>query len=157
MFSLFIISCENEEVGKENSSCSTILDQPAQGTFKGVSFSIKGGSHQLLFERYYCQIHVFDKTGGDCIFPIFGGNEGKILFGLSNLEPQTIVLSDVVGEGETLNFNSIEMGKTVVELAKCGTLEIISSTSTTVSGRLIAEGQKGSTVNGNFTLTLCTE
>jgi len=72
-----------------------------------------------------------------------------------NLDPQTIRLSDVSGEGESLNFNSILENVTFAELATCGQIEILSSTSTSVNGRLVAIGQEGSSINGNFTLTIC--
>ncbi|PZD76903.1 hypothetical protein [Mesonia sp. K7] len=76
------------------------------------------------------------------------------MFRLPNLDPQTVNFSDVSGS-QTLNFNSVVGTTTEVELATCGKLEILSSTDTTVSGRVIAEGQQGSSINGNFTLTLC--
>lgn len=144
--------------GNTESGCTfaDFVDQPAEGNFKGVDFTIQDGTHRVLGNSYYCRIYVTELTGGDCAFPQFGGNEGAILFSLPlDLTPQTITLSDIAGEGETLNFNSISQGVTFAELAECGELEIISNTATTVEGRVIAKGQEGSTINGNFTLTLC--
>lgn len=132
-----------------------IEDQTAQGNFKGTDFTVQGGTYRSQFGAFFCRIYVSELTGGDCSFPEFGGNEGVIIFNLDSLDPQTITFSDVSGEGESLNFNSIVQGTTEIELATCGRMEILSSTATTVSGRLIAEGQDGSTINGNFTLTVC--
>jgi len=157
--SLFLTSCSSDDTDNNNSDCGNILDQPAQGTFKGSPFIVENGTHRLQFGEYFCRIYVSDKIGGDCLFPDFGGNEGVILFSLPNLEPQTLTLSDVSGEVNTLNFNSqaIDPPGTLIELAKCGQIEITSSTLTTVTGRLIAESREGSTINGNFTLDLCTD
>lgn len=136
-------------------TCGNIMNQDAQGTFKGVDFVNQGGSYRLQAGSYFCRILVTEPIGGDCFFPEFGGNEGSILFSLPNLDPQTITFSDVAGEGESLNFNSIDNGVTNVELAVCGELEVLSSTDTTLNGRIVAIGQDGSTINGNFTLTIC--
>ena len=143
--------------GNPSDDCTDgdIEDQTAQGNFKGTNFTVQGGTYRSQFGAFFCRIYVSELTGGDCSFPEFGGNEGVIIFNLDNLDPQTIEFSDVAGEGESLNFNSIVQGTTEVELAKCGRMEILSSTATTVSGRLIAEGQDGSTINGNITLTVC--
>ena len=159
VLSFFMTSCSSDDSDNNSSGCGNILDQPAQGTFKGLPFVFEKGTHRLQFGEYFCRIYVFDIIGGDCLLPDFGGNEGVILFGLPNLEPQTLTLSDESGEVNTLNFNSqsIDPPRTLIELAKCGQIEIISSTSTTVTGRLIAESREGSTINGNFTLDLCTE
>jgi len=165
ILSCFMISCGSDDDGSNNevesSDCKNIIDQTAKGTFKGVDFTTTGGSYRFQAKEYFCRIYVSNVTGGDCAFPEFGGNEGVILFRLANLEPQTIKLSDIQGEGESLNFNSQEYDDngidmfTDVELAECGQLEILSSTSTTVSGRLVGKGQNDSSINGNFTLTLC--
>ena len=143
--------------GNPDSGCEVadIVDQVAQGNFKGVDFTTQGGTYRSQFGEFFCRIYVSALTGGDCAFPQFGGNEGVIIFSLSNLEAQTITLSDVAGEGESLNFNSTEQGVTEVELASCGKIEILSNDANTVSGRLIAQGQDGSSINGNFTLNLC--
>ena len=46
---------------------------------------------------------------------------------------------------------------TEIELAVCGTLNITSYNSNTgeLQGNIVARGQDGSVVNGNFTLDLC--
>ena len=150
-----VMTDDGGDDGGGDVTCESVIDQEAQGSFRGVDFVNQGGSYRLQSGSYFCRILVTELIGGDCFFPEFGGNEGSILFGLSNLEPQVITLSDVVGEGESLNFNTIEDGVTIVELAVCGELEILSSTETTVTGRVTAIGQQGSTINGNFTLTLC--
>jgi len=145
----------DDDDGGGDVTCEDFIDQDAQGSFRGVEFVNQGGSYRLQSGSYFCRILVTAPIGGDCFFPEFGGNEGSILFSLPNLEPQTIILSDVIGEGESLNFNTIENGATVVEQAVCGELEVLSSTDTMVMGRVTAIGQQGSTINGNFTLMLC--
>jgi len=150
----------NDDDDDDNSggdvTCEPFINQDAQGSFRGVDFVNQGGSHRLQQnDTYFCTILVTEVIDGDCFFPVFGGNEGSILFSLPNLEPQTITLSDVVGEGESLNFNTINGTTTTVEQAVCGELEVLSSTDTMVMGRVTAIGQQGSTINGNFTLMLC--
>lgn len=148
---------DGDNNGDINSVCTTIFDQPAQGTIYGKEFTNQGGTYRETFDQYFCRLYVSKVTGGDCAFPEFGGNESVLLFSLPNLNPQTLMLSDIVGEGEILNLNSQSLGVTNVDPAVCGKIEILSRTSTTVTGRLIANWEDGSTINGNFTLTLCTE
>ena len=147
---------DDDDDGDGGVTCGDIIDQEAQGVFKGTSFVNEGGSYRFQFGEYFSRIFVSEVIAGDCNFPEFGGNEGRILFSLPSLDPQTITFSDIAGEGESLNFNSINNdGSTDIELAVCGELEVLSTTDTTLSGRIFAIGQQGSTINGNFTLTLC--
>lgn len=104
---------------------------------------------------YRGEIYVKEDLDDDCFFPFFEGTQDNILFPIPSLEPQTITLSE--SGNNTLNFNRIANGITEVELAECGTITITSYDATTgvLEGTVVARGQEGSTVNGNFTLLLC--
>ena len=158
IISTLLSSCSSDD-SQENSICDEIIEQPAKGVFRGFNFTVNGGDFRSQFDEYFCRIHVFEVTGGSCTFPEFEPIQGSIIFSLSNLSPQTINLSDVLGEGESLNFNTIETidneSVTVVELATCGKIEITEASENMITGRVVATGQKGSTINGNFTLDLC--
>ena len=153
-----------------SNNCGDFLNQEAKGIVKGFDFINEGGTYTLRNNEYYCKIYTKKRIGGSCFFPeheSFSESliEVKILFSLKELKPQTITFSDTAEIGETLdntlNFNAIHYDAstnnsyTDVELATCGTLEIIEIANNTISGKIIAKGQKGSTINGNFTLELC--
>ena len=56
-------SCSSDD-SQENSICGMIIDQLAQGVFRGVNFTVTGGSFRSQFDEYFCRIHVFEVTGG---------------------------------------------------------------------------------------------
>jgi len=164
------LSCSDEddsttdEGSDETTTCLEYLNQEAQGEFQGESFTAQGGTYSEFFGEYRCKIYVNELIGGDCSFPEFGGNEAVIIFSLEALELQSITFTDTAEIGETvntLNFNSIvledNVSVTVVELATCGALEItdVDLENNTVSGTIVAKGQEGSFINGNFTLDFC--
>ena len=153
-----------------SNNCGDFINQEAKGIVKGFDFINEGGTYTLRNNEYYCKIYTKKAIGGSCFFPeheSFSESliEVKILFGLKELKPQTITFSDTVEIGgtldNTLNFNAIHYeastnsNYTDVELATCGTLEIIEVANNTISGKIVAKGQKGSTINGNFTLEYC--
>ncbi|WP_439153390.1 hypothetical protein [Winogradskyella sp.] len=157
-----ILSCSSSD-DSDNSSCGSYIDQPVQGSFRGEPFVSPEAYYTGITigetTMYSGKIFVKSSTNGDCLFPTFDNGDNKILFPLPSLEVQTITLEEF-GEN-TLNFNSIIIGEdgpfTDVELAECGTIEITNydADNGILQGTIVAEGQYGSTVNGNFTLLLC--
>lgn len=151
-------SCNSSD-DSSGSNCPTLIDQPAQGSFRGTSFVSPDAYYRVSTfgqtTMITARIYVREAIDGDCLFPFFGEPEDVILFGLPSLEVQTISLQET-GDN-TLNFNRIVDGVTEVELAVCGTIEITSYNETTgeLQGTITAKGQEGSTVNGNFTLQFC--
>ncbi|NQX84760.1 MAG: hypothetical protein HRT67_02360 [Flavobacteriaceae bacterium] len=167
-----LASCSsNDDNDNTSNECEEFIDQDAKGTVKGFDYTNQGGTYILLSSgKYQCAIRTKQATGGSCAFPEFDpfSNtllEVKIVFNLDELVTQTITFSDVADEDgnltNTLNFNAIHYDTTEnstytdLELATCGTLEITEVSSTEISGKIVAEGQQGSTINGNFTLELC--
>lgn len=151
-------SSSNEVVNPEpDTSCSTIKTQSAQGKFRGRDFTYIVGYYQKIGTRYQCRLFTKVSTDSSCIFGTFTGDDDKILWSIPTLGAQTIVLNQTTS---TLNFNRIlaSNSNTEIELADCGKIEILSYDDVTkkITGRLIAKGQQGSTVDGNFVLDLCT-
>ncbi|WGH74495.1 hypothetical protein P8625_10335 [Tenacibaculum tangerinum] len=165
-----VLSCSSDE-DTTSANCGDVVNQQAQGNVQGFEYINKGGTYtELSNGEYNCAIFIQEPIGGSCFFPDFEPIneeliEVKILFGLKELKPQTITFSDTAEIGgtleNTLNFNAIINDKdtntnyTDAELATCGTLEIIEIKDNTITGKIIAEGQKGSSINGNFTLDFC--
>ena len=166
-----LCSCGGNDDMDSGNNCSDLINQEAQGSVKGFDFTNQGGTYtELSNGEYRCAIRTKQATGGSCLFPEFEPfseelREVKILFGLKELKPQTITFSDIADAGgtleNTLNFNAIHYDSstnstyTDIELATCGSLEIVEVADSKIKGRIIAEGQKGSTINGNFTIELC--
>ncbi|WP_204344506.1 hypothetical protein [Psychroserpens algicola] len=160
--SLTIISCSDDD-SSGGSSCSNLVDQPVQGSFRGTDFVSPAGFYKVLnfgeTTTIRCDIYVKESLDSDCFFPTFEGDQDTILFSISSFDLQTITLEEF-GEN-TLNFNRITIEEngpvTEVELAECGTIEITAydADAGTLEGTVVAKGQFGSTVNGNFTLLLC--
>ncbi len=151
----FIQSCGSDDDSSSGSECEsgTIADQPAQGIFSGESYTYTGGYYRQIGnapdETYFFKLFANEFTGDIC--SSFDDTQ-SILFGFDSIEPQSLALS----LQNTVNFNTISSGSTNAELATCGRIEIVSiAADGTVSGKLIAEGSSGSTINGNFTAVLC--
>nr|WP_321233945.1 hypothetical protein [uncultured Psychroserpens sp.] len=160
--SLTVVSCSSDD-SSGGSSCANLIDQAVQGSFRGTAFVSPAGFYKVLTfgetTTIRCDIYVKESLDSDCFFPTFEGDQDTILFSISSLEAQTITLEEF--GNNTLNFNRITIGDdgsiTEIELAECGTIEITSYNADTgiLQGTVVAEGQFGSTVNGNFTLLLC--
>jgi len=153
-------SCSSsDDSSSGGGDCPNLASQVAEGNFRGTAFTSPGGVYKdFSFDGdplWRIDLYVKDRTGGSCLFPEFEGTQDVILFSIPSLEPQTITFSET-GEN-TLNFNRIVGNVTEVELAVCGTLNITSYNSNTgeLQGNIVARGQDGSVVNGNFALDLC--
>ena len=157
-------SCSSDDDSSGNGNdCPNLISQTAQGSFKGSSFTSPGGTYMVApgtDNGYRCRVYVREVISGSCTFPDFEGTtQDVILFTIPNLNSQTITLSDT--GVNTLNFNriAVENGVSVtsIELATCGTITIteLDTAAETLSGTVVAIGQDGSTVNGNFILDLC--
>jgi hypothetical protein len=159
--SLFMQSCGSDDDSSNGGSdnCLTLTDQPVQGNFRGTSFVSPAGFYKVYNNggttTYRGEIYVKENLESDCFFPTFEGSQDIILFPLPSLDVQTITLSET-GDN-TLNFNRIVDVETQIELATCGTVSITNYNEVTgeLQGTVVAIGQEGSTVNGNFTLLLC--
>lgn len=141
--------------------CAEIIDQLAQGNFKGTDFTYTGGSYasqDSTNTNYICHIHINTSLTGNCL-PEYGENQDidEIIFSLDSLAAQTMTFQE--SGGSTLNFNRfvVSDSTTLTELAVCGTMYIdsIGTTDNKVYGRVTATGQEGSTINGNFQLDFC--
>lgn len=167
--SLFIFACSSNDEDVQEAKCGGFKDQVAQGTVLGYDFTVQGGTYSELRDSYTCRIWVQKPTGGSCFFPTFDPineelRQVTILFGLDELKKQTITFSDTAEVGvtlNTLNFNANKLidntNVTDAELATCGTVEIteVDLDTNVIKGRIVAYGQNGSTINGNFTLDYC--
>lgn len=160
--SLTILSCSDDD-SSDGTSCITLVNQTAQGSFRGTDFVSPAGFYKVLTfgetTQIRVDIYVKESLDDDCFFPTFEGTQDNILFSIPSLEAQTITLEEF-GEN-TLNFNRIAITDdgpvTEVELAECGTVEITNydANAGVLEGTVVARGQFGSTVNGNFSLMLC--
>jgi hypothetical protein len=153
-------SCSSsDDSSSGGGDCPNLASQVAEGNFRGTAFTSPGGVYKDISfggdPLWRIDLYVKDRTGGSCFFPEFEGTQDIILFAISSLEPQTITFS-AIGQN-TLNFNRIVGNVTEVELATCGSVEITSYNADTgeLQGNIVARGQNGSVVNGNFTLALC--
>jgi hypothetical protein len=153
------LSCsksENNSGSTTDTSCTTISNQVAKGSFRGTDYTITGGSYRLLGPRYNCSLHIKANPSGYCGFSDNdGSNVDTILFAIKTLTVQSLAVTNTEN---TINFNRVPLtGATEVELADCGKLEITNYDSTTkiLTGRVIAKGQSGSKIDGTFTLELC--
>lgn len=159
VFSSFTFNSCSDDDSSDGSGCITLLDQAVQGSFRGDAYVSPAGFYKINTfgnETFYRgEIYVKEDQDDDCVFPFFEGTQDNIIFPLPSLEVQTITLSEF-GEN-TLNFNRIANGVTEVELAECGTITITNydEAAGILEGTVVARGQEGSTVNGNFTLLLC--
>lgn len=158
-------STDSGIIEESSTTCETTpTDQIAQGIFKEDSFTASGGAYreQNFGDKvnYFCTIYVKSPIDLEaCIFPEFEGTDDTIIFSLSSLEAQTIELSNDLTQGfdtVTLNFNRIDLeGETKTELG-CGTLIIDGiNEDNQLTGSVIANGDNGSTIDGNFVLDFC--
>lgn len=149
IFICTLTSCSgNDETSAKDCESGTIANQDAKGVFKGKSFTYKAAYYKkFVDDSYSFTIHVED-LAGNCS----SVSKNSILFRLDSLQPQSITLS----LKNNVNFNTTITNEVNAEIATCGKIEVISVTSGgTVSGRIVAEGADGSTINGNFTAELC--
>ena len=163
--SLNLLSCSNNDSDEDSSSCISLVDQNVQGSFRGTNFVSPEGFYKVsTFGETTIirgEIYVKENIDTDCSFPTFEGTQDIILFPLPSLEIQTITLAE--SGNNTLNFNRITIGEngpiTEVELAECGTIKITNYDAGLgiLEGTVVARGQFGSKVNGNFTLFLCND
>ncbi|WP_299366045.1 hypothetical protein [Winogradskyella sp.] len=158
---LIMQSCSSDDNSSIETNCSNITDQPVQGNFMGTDFISPQGYYQRGgFENdeilYYCEIYVREPIGGDCLFAVFDGPKDDIRFLLPSLEPQIVDLSSSI-DNQVLAFNRIVNGTTEIEFANCATVEITNydSEAGELQGKIYAEGEEGSIVDGNFTLDFC--
>ncbi len=142
------------------SNCIELVSQVAQGNFRGEAFVSNEGYYTPFTSgsetTYTIKLFVKTNLESDCFFPTFEGTQDVILFSISSLDNQSFEVSDTSGSS-TLNFNRIADGVTEIELAECGTIEITGFNAGTgeLQGNVVARGQEGSIVNGDFTLELC--
>ena len=160
-----VFSCSSDDSDDGGSNCPDLIDQTAQGDFRGESFVSPGGTYLLApggNNGYTCTIYVENRTDGDCVFPIFGNDadpQDSIKFPIDDLSLQTYTFSDT--GGDTINFNRVAVEDnvpvTTAELAVCGTVTITEhdADADTLTGTITAVGQDGSEINGTFILDLC--
>lgn len=148
IFICTLSSCSSDETSTKDCESGTIKNQDAKGVFKGENFTYKVAYYKKFIDNsYFFTIYIEDLTGNCSSIA-----KNSIIFTLDNLQPQSITLS----LQNNINFNTTVTNEIDAEIATCGKIEIISVTSNgTVSGRLVAEGADGSTINGNFTAELC--
>lgn len=139
----------------------TFVDQDAKGVFTGTNYTYQKAYYTHFqvggVNNYRMKILINTPTGGSCTFPEYGEGQANqsILFSINNLETQTIEFQET--GSSTLNFNSINGNVTNIELATCGTFELVSydSDAGKVYGKITGKGQQGSTINGKVTFELC--
>lgn len=166
LVAVLVFSCSSDDDnGGGQSNCADLVMQTAQGNFRGESFVSPGGTFILApggNNGYTCTIYVENRTGGDCVFPIFGNDtepQESIKFPIDDLSLQTYTFTDT--GGDTINFNRVatenNVPVTTAELAVCGTVIITEhdTDADTLTGTITAKGQDGSEINGIFVLDLC--
>ncbi len=147
---IFTQSCGSDG---ESGPSYAFIDQNLQGSINGIPFvyaegtvELTGSGDRLSFDLYDTD-EIFDDVCavfgfGEEVSVFFTGANEVGLYELS-LESNTVTLFD---PSETLNV-----------IASIGAVEILTITSTEVTGRIDARLDAGSTINGNFTVVFCEE
>ena len=151
------VSCseEEEEVTDTNSSgsCTELLDQIAEGSFHGETFSfVEGTAEQDSWdENEYLIVLYYESVTGDACD---SWNFGKPKKTIRMLAPKAVGVYEVkaFSGAAGVNFNDASVVNTV--LATCGTLFIDDVSNGTLKGRVVASGSE-SDINGSFEVTLC--
>ena len=154
----FAISCSEEDLlGIPTENTWNFLSQNVQGTIEGVAFSLGEGKAEESFSNSSdLSINLYNSNEVITEVCDFFNNESvEVFFDIPaevGLYELFIDLSALDGQTVTM-FNPVTSVNTV---AAEGAVEITSITDTEVSGRIDARAGETS-VNGNFTITYCSE
>ena len=155
-FLLFAVSCSKDD--EADGPSYEFIDQNAQGTIDGISFSFQTGTAEdSFFNEEELSIDLYDESEDITdVCDFFGfGDAVRVFFSI----PNTVGLYEL-----SFSFDDAENGRTVTMfnpaktlniIATEGAVEILSISDTEVSGRLDIDAGEGNEVNGNFTVTIC--
>ena len=153
---VFITSCGSDD---ESGPSYAFIDQNLQGIIDGISFESKGGTFSEGFDTGTLSVRIYDVSETDEVCDIFGGESVSIIFSI----PETVGLYELFidldafeGQTVTLVNPNGEDGIPQNNIATIGAVEILSVSDTEVKGRMDATLDAQNTVNGNFSLSSCT-
>jgi len=150
----FLVSCGNDESGP----AYEFIDQPLQGKIGGVDFMMKDGKvEEGIFEEdgWFISIYGEDEVPEAC--EVSSAEKNYLFFNVP-LEVGIYKLYFKLStfEGQLVNLFDIE-DEDMQNLASEGAIEILSISETEVTGRMDARFNNQNAVNGNFTVSFCTE
>lgn len=150
---LFHTSCSKDD--EADGPSYEFIDQNAQGTIDGISFSFQTGNS--FFNDGELSLDLYDESEditNVCDFFSFG-DFVSVFFSIPNtvgVYELSFSLDDSEDSRTVTMFNP---AKRLNIIATEGAVEILSITDTEVRGRLDVDAGGGDTVNGNFTVTIC--
>jgi hypothetical protein len=152
---LFISSCGDDDDNGDNCEV-TFLAQTATGEFMGSSFTmVEGTAVEDFADANNFRIVLYGETvtGDACDNFNFDKPTSSIIFSI----PKLVGSYNLgIAAGNTVTFNDASIPNEVdATIAVCGGVEISSVTGTTVTGKIDADGDANSYLNGNFTVQLC--
>lgn len=138
----------------ENSPSYEFKDQNLQGMINGESWSFITGTAQTSSQdpnQFFVDMAAM-AIQDPCNAFVLEGN--RVFFSIPNevgVHQLHLDLSNGTGQTATL----FDQSETLNVIATQGAIELLTITSTEVTGRMDARGDTDSFVNGNFTLTVC--
>jgi len=152
-------SCDDETPEVVDNCIPSFKSQNASGMFMGEAFTFVDGKAKVSpFDstQYAFTFYGETPTGDMCDNFNFDLPKKTILFDL----PQQVGLYELgFSTSESLTFNDATVtNQTTAEVSLCGAIEILTISTTSITGRLHAKVEADSTnniINGNFEVMLC--
>ncbi len=154
---VYFTACSSDDEG--DTGGFSFVDQNAQGTIDGESFTLgEASAEDSFFSEGEFSIELYNSSEDITdVCDLFGfGDQVSVFFDI----PAQVGVYEL-----SFDLSNLEDGRTVTLfnpdganniIASEGAVEITEITATTVSGRIDARGSESS-VNGNWSATICTE
>jgi len=153
--SLFVTSCGDDD--DDNSCAASFVNQTATGQFMGSDFTIvEGTAKQDPFEddNYWIVLYGETVTGDACDNFNFDKPDLSIIFSVPQMVG-TYNLS-LTPNGYTVTFNDATIPNEVdADVAICGAVEITDISGGMLTGKIDADADADSFLNGNFSVQVC--
>ncbi len=152
---LFLASCSDDEDDTTDNCTADFVSQTATGLFMGNTFTMVEGTAGENFAdstEFWITLYGEAVTGDACDNFNFDKPDLSIIFTV----PMTVGTYELSFGAYSVTFNDASVPNTTnADVAVCGAVEITSITATTVSGKIDADADANSYLNGNFTVERC--
>lgn len=152
---LFVSSCGDDD--DDNGCTASFVNQTATGEFMGSAFTfVEGTASEDPFDDTQYRIVLYGETvtGDACDNFNFDKPDLSIIFSV----PQMVGTYDLslTANGYAVTFNDASVVNTAnADVAICGAIEITNISGNTLTGKIDADANADSFLNGNFSIAIC--
>lgn len=125
-------------------------DQNVQGEINGETFVLEKGFANIYNDELSIQLYTIGEiAGNEVCYSIFFGTKVNASFRV----PNKVGLYEISPDNQPVRF--YDPAESLNIKATQGFVEILTITSTQVTGKIVAGTGKNSCINGNFSITFC--